>query len=255
MATAAEYEAQLNDIRSNMDQYTPTNLGDVTRDLMSKVNFFQPQFAEKRGIEAGAQSYLPQFMEQYFNRFGQGGGMGPSAFNMLGSGLGEVNRQLGTAGTIGDVIGRAGGRIEDLAKSSVDQYNSAKDSLMQKYNMTMPFWQQAKSEEEAARARAAQAAMYSGFGDYGQNGGQSQDQAQQTPTGEVSYINPSTAINAAVAGIHGGIGNAVQNAYFNNGVKQIKANPFAYGGIDKALKALGTSSIGHTGGQMAGRLF
>ncbi len=157
MPTAAQYQQQMTDIEGQLGQYTPTNVGDVTSDLMSRVDFFRPQYEEQRGTQAQAYEAFPSMMKQYYDQFGEGGGAGPSAFQMLQSGLGGVGRLMGRADVMGDVIGRAGGRIEDLAGTAFGQYQAAEGALRNKYGRAESQWQTQLALEEAARQRAWQA--------------------------------------------------------------------------------------------------
>lgn len=155
MATASEYESQMQGLAKQMESYTPTNIGDVTSDLMGRVDHFRPQYEEQRGMQAQAYATLPEFMSQYHQRYGGGGGAGPSAFGMLSSGMQDVGRQMGTADVLGDVIGRAGGKIENIAQSALGQYQAAQQALQNRYNMISPLFGAATAREEAARNRAA----------------------------------------------------------------------------------------------------
>lgn len=213
MATAAEYEAQLNDIIQRIGSYGTANVNDITNDLMSRVDFFRPQSEEKRGIEAGAQSYLPQFMNDFYTKYGPGGGAGPGAFNMLNYGLSDVNRQMGTANAIGDVIGRAGGRIEDMARTGYNDFQAKMQADKDRYNMTLSLFDAQRQAEEAAAARNAAYGGY-GYGDmFGGAGGNNAGDPEEIDVDENDFLAPATK---AVQGGYG-IGDAGRSRTYITG--------------------------------------
>lgn len=139
MATAGQIEQQMMDIQNQMAGYTPANIQDVTSDLMAKVGSFKPQYQEQAGMQQQAYEAFPSVMSQYAQRYPQGG-VGPGAFNMLQSGLGNVGRLMGRSDVMGNVIDRQGGRIEDLARSALGQYQAQQDALSRRYSMLQPMW-------------------------------------------------------------------------------------------------------------------
>ena len=154
--TAAQLYQQLKDISSQVQGYTPANAGDIYKDLASRVNYFEPQYREMRQQQANAYAAPATLMEQYRQQYAEPGS-GPSAMSQMSNILQEVGRGYGTANVMGDVIGAARGRLENMSSDVLNQYNAARQSLLDKYGMISPVYQTVSQQEEAARARDWQA--------------------------------------------------------------------------------------------------
>lgn len=140
-----------------MDQYntyTPTSGGDVYSDLASRVNNFQPQYQELANQESQAYAAPASLLANYQKQYA--GGYGPDAMSQLSGVLSQIGNMYGTADVMRGTIGNAQGRLEQMSQNALDQYNAAKESTLNKYNMLAPVWNQYRSEEQAAQERAWQ---------------------------------------------------------------------------------------------------
>jgi len=153
---------QMQGILSKLQGYAPQNVSDIYRGLSSRVGDMKPQYEELRGAQAGAYAAPAEVLERYRQQTaGQLPGAGVSAMGRLNQALQEVGARTGTANVMGDLIGQQRGRLEDLSKTALDQYNAARQSEMDRYQMLTPLYQAAMSREESARNRAASGARAS----------------------------------------------------------------------------------------------
>lgn len=142
----------------------PANQTDIYSDLMSRVDNFRPQYDQLRGMEAQAYASPATSMQQYYDRYGMGGTQGPSGAAVMSSMLQNIGQQYGSADALSNAIDTQKGRIGDMARTVNEQYNAQRQSLMDRYGMLSPLFNAALQREEAAKARAAQAAAFRGFG-------------------------------------------------------------------------------------------
>lgn len=154
---SADIYSKMLDILGQMSGHTPTNSADVYRELSSRVGNFRPQYEEMRRTQAQAYAAPTEVMQDYYNKFGGEAGVGPGALTQLNRALQTVGNRFGTAGLMGDLISQQRGRLEDLARSALEQRQNELGALQNLYGMYTPLYQTAVSQEEAARERAAAA--------------------------------------------------------------------------------------------------
>jgi hypothetical protein len=151
MASAADIYNQMQSLQTQANAMTPADQSAIQRDLMSKVGFFKPQYEELAGKQAAAYAAPATLMNQYMQNYGAVGG--PSALSRLSSVLGNIGQQYGTADVLSNVINTQGGKLGDLAKSALDQYNAQREALQQQYSNLTPLYQTQMQSEEDARQR------------------------------------------------------------------------------------------------------
>jgi len=158
MATSASIEQQMSKIMKKSKAYTPANASDVYSDLASRVNFYKPQYEELAGMEQQAYAAPATQMKDYYAKYGGEKAMkGPSALSQLYSIMQDIGRQYGTMGALRGGITTQKGKLEDMSKTVLDQYQARKGALLDQYNMLQPLYSAAINREEAARSRAAAA--------------------------------------------------------------------------------------------------
>lgn len=207
---------QLQEVMNQYQGMAPATQGAITDDLMSRVDYFRPQYEELAGLEAQAYASPASQMQQYNEQFGTGMDRqyGPSAMGQLSSIMGNIGQQFGTIDTLGNVLNTQQGRIEQLAGNAMDQYNAQRQAVMDRYNMLTPLYQAAISREEAAKSRAASARQTAQMANlYGNMLSSQQPQTQieiEVPSGVVPYTQAELAPQANE------IINANENASNNN---------------------------------------
>lgn len=171
---------QVEQTMNELNRYTPANAADIYQDLMARVNAFEPQYQELRGLENQAQAILPAQLDQFNQQYGTQGGAG--AMTRLSQVFRNIGQAYGTRDVVADVINRMQGNLRGISESALGQYNAARQGLTDKYSMLNQQYQQALAQEEARRARAAAAAALNGFR-YGNDG--NSEQRQGVFTGQV----------------------------------------------------------------------
>lgn len=142
---------QLNELQNQYKQYTPANIGDIYNNLINRVNAFQPQYKELATMGAQAYASPATQMQQYNQQYGNVGGAG--ALSRLSSILSNVGQQFGTRDVLSNVLDTRKAGLGDMAKTILDQYNTAKQSYMDQYNMKLPLYNSVVSQEQAKANR------------------------------------------------------------------------------------------------------
>lgn len=181
-------QGQMQGLTGQMQQYTPVQSQDIYNELLNRVDNFKPLYEAQRGFETQAYAEPAKAMADYYGQYGQDPSQGRSAMTQLQGILQNVGRLYGSADTMNDVINQRGGQLQQLAGTTLDQYNSARANLQDQiaqtqnlynnkqgmYNTALQLEEQARQRAEAERARQQQLAL------------QRQQQAaqQRTPVGQ-----------------------------------------------------------------------
>jgi len=135
---------------------TPLPTGqDIMSELSARVGDFAPQYQELRGAEAAATAAPTSVLGDLAQRFGGGGGAGPSAFRSLQSAMEERGRQFGTADVLRDILTQQQGTLGGIGQNILGQAESGRQNIMDQINTLMPLFQTLAGQEEAARGRSA----------------------------------------------------------------------------------------------------
>lgn len=171
MATAADYEQQLNEINKQYAQYTPVNAGDAAAYLGNKVNNFVPQYNEIANLEQQAYASPTQYLQSYNQQYGNDPTQGLDATTMLNQILNQIGTNYGRADVARGVLNTQQGNLNQLTQNALSTYGQQAQGLKDQWGMINSLYQTKLAEEEAQRQAAAQAAQQAAYMQslYGQN--------------------------------------------------------------------------------------
>ncbi len=224
MATAADYESQLNDLNKQYAQYTPVNAGDINAYLTNKVGNFTPQYNEIANLKTQAYAAPTQMMADYNKQFGTDPSQGINANDFLNKILNQIGTNYGRADVAQGALNTQQGNINNLATNAFNQYNQQGQNLKDQWTMVKGLYDSKLAQEQAQQAAAAQSAYLQSL--YGQGGGGS---TQVDPTtiqpGQEQDLGNPTEVNNQGGNFWGELGNV-----YNKGVQPALdyINPFAW---------------------------
>jgi len=209
--------SQIRNLMGQYQQYTPTNVADITRQFMGNVGNMAPQYNELAAQQAKTYAMPGQLMKQY-SQESPDTGMGASS--RLSDIMSQIGQQQGITGSMSNAIDAAKGRVGDYAQTAYDQYLAAQNQLMNQINpMTQLYGTQKGAEAQIQAANISVGPQMQRLGylqqirDLLKNYGETTNSNMKPMTGNSVVDAPNTAWN----NVYGNQGNS------NDLMKQIMA--------------------------------